>query len=178
LVHSHGGGLALGEKRGGGVSLDEVVRVDVGDGPVQGLGPARGRPDEGGGLQSIGLGQLVDRRGADDLVGVEQRVGDELDGVAGGAVEIPVGDDAVAGGVDASDERGVVGPGDGGERAAHAAGGAGAFGGELADRRHLGGGVVEVVVGQTVDADEHDDTVGGGGWGGGGPEREEDRQEG
>jgi len=150
------GGLVFVGEAGGGIFCAHILVAAIGHGEVEGLCVAGGGPADRGGGEAGLLGGVVDGGDLDDLVLVELRVADELDFFVGGAVEIGIGDDAVAAGIVAGDEGGVVGPGDGRGGDLHRTG-AGALFGELAEIGQVGERVVEVVAGEAVDADEDDD---------------------
>ncbi len=89
---------------------------------------------------------VVDGGRLDDLVLVEQRIGDEGDPGARLPVQKVVADHAVPGGRDAGHQRRVIGPGDGREGALQPFG-PGAVFGQLAERGQIGPRIIEIKAG-------------------------------
>src|SRR5690242_16068477 len=102
----------------GAVLRPRVVSFHIGNREIKRLGISRRGPDDSRGLQTRLVRDIVNRRSFDDLIFVEQGIGDQWNEFAGLAIEIMIANDSVFRGDDTGHERGVVWPGNSWEGAA------------------------------------------------------------
>ena len=145
----------LRPKRPRGVSLEELLLVELGDVVGHRRHAARLRPADGGGSLARRVEPVPQGLRADWRVGA---VAEMLERLAACAVEHQVAEHAVARGRDAGDDRRVTRPRDGGEDGNQPPR-AGAAGDQPAQRGERNGGVVDGVGAKAVDA-QHDDQGG------------------